>query len=80
MQDGPHDSFDPELKKQFSRIVISLFSGMVFLVVNSILGVVLDLGFWDNPGIPGWLHIIFYLWLSFSFYLLFRFLKRLWGR
>ncbi len=78
--DGPRDSFDPELKKQFAKIVISLFAGMVFLILNTILGVLLDLAFWDNPRIPFWLHILFYLWFFFSMYLLFRYLKKLWGR
>jgi hypothetical protein len=76
----PHDSFDPELKKQFARIIISLFAGFIFLVINTVLGVIFDLGFWDNRLIPSWAHILFYLWLLFNIYLLMRFLKKLWGR
>lgn len=78
--DEPRGNFDPELQKQFSRIVISLFLGLLFLIINAYLGVVLDLGFQDNKSIPQWQHICFYIWFLFSFYALVRILLRLWNR
>lgn len=58
---------DPELKRQFKKIALSLGIWLAWLFLNMILGVVFDLGFFDNPGIPLWAHLVFFVWYMGSF-------------
>lgn len=71
---------DPEIRQQFKRIALSLFSWIVWMLVNLILGVVLDLGFFDKPDIPLWQHILFFIWFLGSFAAMVRLTYRIWGR
>jgi len=75
-----HHQIDPDLQRQFSKIIISLICGVFFLMINTYLGVVLDLGFEDNNRIPQWQHVAFYIWFLLSIYLLVKFLLKLWNR
>ncbi|GAA4300141.1 hypothetical protein [Compostibacter hankyongensis] len=58
---------DPELISQFKKIALSLLIWLGWLILNTFLGVVLDLGFFDNPGIPLWVHILFFVWYAAGF-------------
>jgi hypothetical protein len=53
---------DPDILKQFAKIVLTIFIWFWWLFLNMVLGIVLDLGFFDNPRIPLWLHILFFIW------------------
>ena len=67
---------EPEVKKFFSRIVSSLSVGLLWLVVNSTLGIYFNLAFFrDSPGLGNY---IFYGWFVISLVLLLLFFKKKW--
>ena len=57
---------DPEIKEMFGKIMVSIFAWITWMMINTILGIVMDLGFQDNPAIPQWEHICFYVWFAAS--------------
>ncbi|MCL6524866.1 MAG: hypothetical protein K6T34_09420 [Thermoflavifilum sp.] len=71
---------DPEIKQQFKKIWLSLFIWIVWLNVNMVAGVFFDLGFFDNPSIPAWAHILFFSWFLLSFLGLVRITYYIWRR
>lgn|GEM_PF-1862867 len=71
---------DPEIKRQFKKIWLSLFIWVVWLNVNMVAGVVFDLGFFDDPHIPVWAHVLFFIWFLSSFLGMSWITYHIWGR
>lgn len=67
---------EPEVKKFFSRIVSSLSVGLLWLMVNSTLGIYFHLAFFEYR--PGLGNYIFYGWFLISLVLLIFFYKKKW--
>jgi hypothetical protein len=68
------DEFD--FKKFFIKIVNSLGIGLLWLFINSTMGIGLDLAFFKtNPTVGNY---IFYGWFLLSLFFLLLFYKKLW--
>ncbi|MHB1921020.1 MAG: hypothetical protein ACYCOO_02170 [Chitinophagaceae bacterium] len=76
----PENSSEKDLKRQFQNISFSFGVGIIWLLVNMVLGVMDDLGFQDDPSIPQWKHICFYIWFLLSFFAMIWLLKKIWHR
>ncbi|MCW3092264.1 MAG: hypothetical protein JWN83_1708 [Chitinophagaceae bacterium] len=67
---------DPDVRKFFTRIVNSLAIGLLWLFINSTIGIGLNLAFFDDrPGVGNYL---FYCWFLISLFLLILFYKKKW--
>ncbi|MBX5439523.1 MAG: hypothetical protein IRZ29_08285 [Thermoflavifilum sp.] len=71
---------DPEIKRQFKKIWLSLFIWVFWLNINMVAGVIFDLGFFDNPRIPVWAHVLFFIWFLSSFLGMSWITYHIWGR
>lgn len=67
---------EPEVRNYFSKIVSSLSVGLLWLFINSTLGIGLDLAFFDKH--PKLVNYIFYAWFLISLFLLLLFYKKKW--
>ena len=70
-------SMEPEVKKFFSKIVNSLSVGLLWMLVNSTLGIAFNLAFFEvRPTIANYL---FYTWFLVSLFALLAFYKKVWN-
>jgi hypothetical protein len=69
---------DPEVTKYFKKILNSLFAGLMWMFVNITAGIYFELAYSKNY--PSYVHVLFYVWLVFSLFLLLRYLHKTWNR
>ncbi len=67
---------EPEVKSFLSRIATSLSVGLLWLLVNSTIGIGFNFAFFENKPTLG--NYIFYAWLLVSFFLLIIFYRKKW--
>lgn len=67
---------DPEVSAFMQRIVRSLTSVLIWLMINAVAGLKYELALFDQSHITG--TVIFYLWLLVSFIILLRLFKKWW--
>lgn len=59
-----HHPFDPAVRRYFMKIVVTLFMGLLWMMVNIFLGIVLGLAIPEETSTL-WL-IVFYAWFALS--------------
>ena len=69
---------DPEVTKYFKKILNSLFAGLMWMLVNITAGIYFELAYSKNY--PTYVHVLFYVWLASSLFLLLRYLHKTWNR
>ena len=67
---------EPEVKNFLSKIVTSLSVGLLWLLVNSTMGIYFNFAFFDNKPTIG--NYIFYAWFLVSLFFLIKFYRRIW--
>lgn len=67
---------EPDAKKFFSKIINSLSVGLLWLLVNSTVGIAFNFAFFTTRPAIG--NYIFYAWFLISLFLLLLFYKKLW--
>ncbi len=67
---------EPEVKSFLSRIATSLSVGLLWLLVNSTIGIGFNFAFFENKPTIG--NYIFYSWFLLSLFLLIIFYKKKW--
>ncbi|MGI8583833.1 MAG: hypothetical protein ACR2KX_16670 [Chitinophagaceae bacterium] len=67
---------EPEVKSFLSRIATSLSVGLLWLLVNSTIGIGFNFAFFENKPTLG--NYIFYSWFLLSLFLLIIFYKKKW--
>jgi len=67
---------EPEVRKFLATILHTMSLGLVWLLINTVLGIKLGLLFWGDQGAV-W-HIVFYAWLIVSFLVLLRYIIKKW--
>jgi hypothetical protein len=73
---GMPSGIEPEVKRYLKKVLNSLFIGLLWLLINSTLGIYFELGFVDGKVAIG--NILFYLWLVASIVLLLWYYYRTW--
>ena len=68
---------EPEVKKFFSKIVNSLSVGLLWMLVNSTLGIAFNLAFFEGRPTLG--NYLFYAWFLVSLVALLLFYKKIWN-
>lgn len=69
-------NIEPDVKKFFAKIVNSLAIGLLWLFINSTIGIAFNLAFFENAPTIG--NYIFYGWFLISLILLIRFYRKKW--
>jgi len=67
---------DPVVREFMQRIVWSLSTALLWLMINAVAGLKFELAFFDATHPTG--NILFYCWFVGSIFLLFRLFKRWW--
>lgn len=67
---------EPDVKKFLSRIINSLSVGLLWLLVNTTIGIKFNFAFFDNRPTIG--NYIFYAWFLISLFLLILFYRKKW--
>ncbi len=67
---------EPEVKSFLSRIATSLSVGLLWLLVNSTIGIGFNFAFFENKPTLG--NYIFYSWFLLSLFLLIIFYRKKW--
>lgn len=70
------ENMDPVVSAFMQRIVWSLTSALVWLMINAVAGLKFELAFFDGNHSVG--TILYYCWLVGSIFLLFKLFKRWW--
>lgn len=68
---------EPDVKKFFARIVNSMAIGLLWLFINSTIGIAFNFAFFE--GVPTIGNYIFYAWFIISFILLLLYYKKKWN-
>jgi len=71
-----NSGMEPDIREFLVKVLNSIAMGLVFLLLNITLGIYFKLGI-PEQGLS-WYHILYYLFLLFSFFLLIRYYIRLW--
>ena len=69
---------DPEVAKYFKKILNSLFAGLFWMLINITVGIYFKLAY--SNAYPGYVHVLFYVWLVASLGLLLWYLYRQWRK
>jgi hypothetical protein len=69
---------EPETRDYLRRIVLSLFLGLIWLIVNMTIGIFFEWMFFEGHPTTG--NIIFYLFFLFTLLVYLRFLYRTWKK
>ena len=69
---------DPEVTKYFKKIINSLFAGLVWLFINITAGIYYELAY--SSKYSSLVHILFFVWLAFSLFLLLWYYYRVWSK
>lgn len=70
------DNTEPDVKKFFTKIVNSLAIGLLWLFINTTIGIGFNFAFFDTRPTLG--NYVFYTWFLLSLVLLILFYKKLW--
>jgi len=70
-------SMDPEVTKYFRKILRSLFAFLMWLFINVTAGIYFELAYSKN--FSSLVHILFFIWLTLSLFLLLWYLYKIWG-
>jgi len=71
-----NSGMEPDIRAFLIKVLNSIAMGLVFLLLNITLGIYFKLGI-PEQGLR-WYHILYYVFLLFSLYLLLRYYIRLW--
>jgi hypothetical protein len=69
---------DPEVTRYFKKILNSLFAGLMWLFINIIGGIYFELAYSERYS--SFIHVLFFVWLAFSLFLLLWCLYKIWGK
>lgn len=69
---------DPQVAKYFKKILNSLFAGLMWMFVNITGGIYFEFAYSERY--PGFVHVLFYIWLAGSLALLLWYYFRIWSR
>jgi ABC-type spermidine/putrescine transport system permease subunit II len=69
---------EPDIAAFLKRIVNTIFIGLLFLAVNTTLGVMYDLAFFEDH--ITWKNILFYIFFLTSFVFLIRYYLKIWNK
>jgi len=69
---------DPEVTRYFKKILNSLFAGLMWMFINITAGIYFELA--HSSVYPGYVHVLFYVWLVMSLGLLLWYLYRVWKK
>lgn len=69
---------EPEVKEFLKRIMLSIFFGFTWMMINIIAGIKYNYAFVEGGITMG--NVIFYTWFLVSFGLLLFFFRRLWRK
>ena len=67
---------EPDVKNFLSKIVTSLSVGLLWLLVNSTIGIRFNFAFFENKPTIG--NYIFYVWFLVSLFFLIKFYRKIW--
>jgi len=67
---------EPEVKNFLSKIVTSLSVGLLWLLINSTIGIYFNFAFFENKPTPG--NYIFYVWFLVSLFFLIKLYRKIW--
>ena len=67
---------EPEVKNFLSKIVTSLSIGLLWMLINSTIGIYFNFAFFENKPTIG--NYIFYVWFLVSLYFLIKLYRRIW--
>ena len=67
---------EPEVKSFLSKIVTSLSIGLLWMLINSTIGIYFNFAFFENKPTIG--NYIFYVWFLVSLYFLIKLYRRIW--
>ena len=67
---------EPDIKSYLSRILSSISMTILWLLINSTVGIGLNYAFFENK--PSLANFIFYAWLLLSLFLLVLYLRKKW--
>jgi hypothetical protein len=69
---------EPEISAYLKRVLNTISIGLLFLAVNSTLGIMYELAFFEDR--IHWYNILFYVWLLASLFFLIRYYIKLWNK
>lgn len=69
---------DPEVTKYFKKIINSLFAGLMWLFINITAGIYFELAY--SKRFSSFVHILFFVWLGLSLFLLLWYYYKVWGK
>lgn len=67
---------EPDVKNFLSKIVTSLSVGLLWLLLNSTIGIRFNFAFFENKPTIG--NYIFYVWFLVSLFFLIKFYRKIW--
>ena len=67
---------EPEVKNFLSKIVTSLSIGLLWMLINSTIGIYFNFAFFENKPSIG--NYIFYLWFLLSLFFLIKLYRKIW--
>ena len=67
---------EPDIKNFLSRVLSSLSVSLLWLLVNSTIGIGFNYGFFENK--PSLANYLFYIWFLISLYFLVMYLIKKW--
>ena len=67
---------EPDVKNFLSKIVTSLSVGLLWLLVNSTIGIRFNFAFFENKPTIG--NYIFYVWFLVSLFFLIKLYRKMW--
>ena len=67
---------EPEVKSFLSKIVTSLSAGLLWMLINSTIGIGFNFAFFENKPSIG--NYIFYLWFLLSLFFLIKLYRKIW--
>ena len=67
---------EPEVKSFLSKIVTSLSVGLLWMLINSTIGIGFNFAFFENKPTIG--NYIFYIWFLVSLFFLIKLYRKIW--
>ncbi len=67
---------EPEVKSFLAKIVKSLSVGLLWMLINSTIGIYFNFAFFENKPTIG--NYIFYVWFLISFFFLIKLYRKIW--
>ena len=69
---------EPGVREFLKRIMLTLFIGLFWLILNSTIGIMYNYAFFENSPSVG--NILFYIWFIGSALTLYWYLQRMWNK